>query len=107
MGQNPFKESFITERISWQSEDAITVHLTSSICVFADRDNVTFNVIGTHIIVAKAANWFDGVYAGCNLLWNEWWLENSYFQVAIAERLDWFNYFPFVKLEHAVNSACC
>ena len=56
MGQNPFKESFITERISWQSEDAVTVHLTSSICVFADRDNVTFNVIGTHIIVAEAAH---------------------------------------------------
>jgi hypothetical protein len=56
MSQNPFEESFITERISWQSEDTITMHLTSGICVLADRDNVAFNIISTHIIVTEAAN---------------------------------------------------
>ena len=56
MGQNPFEESFITEGISWQSENPLIVHLAGSICVLADGDDVAFNVISTHIIVTEAAN---------------------------------------------------
>ena len=56
MGQNPFEESFITEGISWQSENPLIVHLAGRICVLADGDDVAFNVISTHIIVTKAAH---------------------------------------------------
>lgn len=107
MGQNPFEESFITEGISWQSENPLTVHLAGSICVLADGDDVAFNVISTNIIVTEAAHWFDVVDAGCDGLWNEWGLENSYFKSAVAKWLNWFNYFPFVELHHSINSAYC
>ena len=56
MGQNPFEESFITEGISWQSENPLIVHLAGRICVLADGDDIAFNVISTHIIVTEAAH---------------------------------------------------
>jgi len=56
MSQNPFEVSFITESISWQSENPIIVNFTCSIFELADIHNVALNIISTHIIVTKTAH---------------------------------------------------
>jgi len=56
MGQNPFEVSFITEGISWQSENPIIVRLASSIFELTDMHDVAFDVISTHIVITKTAH---------------------------------------------------
>jgi len=66
MGQNPFEVSFITEGISWQSENPIIVRLASSIFKLADMHDVAFDVISTQIVIPKTAHRFNVLDIGCD-----------------------------------------